>query len=299
MGNHRAAGRAQVRQLRTSTVSHRGSAFQAGVVKVGVLGALATATIAVPLASAAASGTDQTLPLQHDTSVAETEQTQEQIKQVADSAPVQIEAVPAVAVSETAASDSALVAPAVADPGQAVTVDTAGNEQPVASTADAATPLTVQAAPEPVTVVDEATGAVTVTGGASAPSAEGYIHPVAGAISSGYGMRVHPVLGYAKMHDGVDFAAACGTEVQAAAAGTVIAVEYNSSSGNRVKIDHGNGVVTGYYHLSEFKTTVGATVAQGDTIGLVGSTGRSTGCHLHLIKADTAGTYSDPMSLFK
>ena len=87
--------------------------------------------------------------------------------------------------------------------------------------------------------------------------------------------------------------------MHAAQAGTVIAVEYNSASGNRVKIDHGNGVVTGYYHLQGFNTSVGATVAQGDTIGYVGSTGRSTGCHLHFAKMDTAGNYSDPMSLLQ
>ena len=110
---------------------------------------------------------------------------------------------------------------------------------------------------------------------------------------------MHPVLGYFKGHDGVDFGAACGTPVHAAQAGTVVAVEHNSASGNRVKVDHGNGVITGYYHLQGFNTSVGATVAAGDTIGYVGSTGRSTGCHLHFAKMDEAGNYSNPMSILR
>ena len=110
---------------------------------------------------------------------------------------------------------------------------------------------------------------------------------------------MHPVLGYAKGHDGVDFGAACGTAVHAAAGGTVVAAEYDHASGNRVKIDHGNGVITGYYHLSAFKASVGDKVEQGDVVGKVGSTGRSTGCHLHFAKMDESGAYSDPMSLFK
>src|SRR5690606_19643166 len=127
----------------------------------------------------------------------------------------------------------------------------------------------------------------------------GYIRPSSGPITSRYGGRIHPVLGYYKRHDGVDFGAACGAPVKAAKSGTVVAVEYHHASGNRVKIDHGNGVVTGYYHLQGFNTSVGATVAQGDTIGYVGSTGRSTGCHLHFAKMDESGNYSDPMSLLR
>ena len=130
-------------------------------------------------------------------------------------------------------------------------------------------------------------------------SDSGYIRPASGPITSGYGGRVHPVLGYYKGHDGVDFGAACGAPAKAAKSGTVVAVEYHHASGNRVKIDHGNGVITGYYHLQGFNTSVGAKVSQGDVIGYVGSTGRSTGCHLHFAKMDEAGNYSDPMSLLR
>ncbi|MDN5900552.1 MAG: M23 family metallopeptidase, partial [Brachybacterium sp.] len=128
---------------------------------------------------------------------------------------------------------------------------------------------------------------------------EGYLRPVSGPITSGFGGRMHPVLGYFKGHNGVDFGSACGTPVAAAKSGTVIAVEQNSASGKRVKIDHGNGVVTGYYHLQGYNTSVGATVSAGDTIGYVGSTGRSTGCHLHFAKMDEAGNYSNPMSILR
>lgn len=110
---------------------------------------------------------------------------------------------------------------------------------------------------------------------------------------------MHPVLGYYKSHDGVDFGASCGTPVSAAQSGTVVAVEYHRASGNRVKVDHGNGVVTGYYHLQGFATSVGATVSAGETIGYVGSTGRSTGCHLHFAKMDEAGNYSNPMTILR
>lgn len=296
MGNHRASGRAQVRPLRTSASTHR-DAVQAGVVKVGVLGALATATIAVPLASAAASGQDQALPLAEQPAAVAADAPV--LAEPASTEPVQIAALPEVRVAEDSASRSEerAVEPAVGDAGQAVTVSAESGEPVQIAAADAATPLTVEAAPKPV-VTESADGTTVVTGGSAAPSAEGYLQPVQAPITSGYGMRVHPVLGYSKMHDGVDFAASCGTDVKAPADGTVIAVEYNGASGNRVKIDHGNGVITGYFHLSSFGTTVGATVQQGDVIGQVGSTGRSTGCHLHLVKMDAAGSYSDPMSLF-
>ena len=120
-----------------------------------------------------------------------------------------------------------------------------------------------------------------------------------GPITSGYGYRTHPVLGYSKMHEGVDFGASCGTPVHSAQSGTVVAVEYNSASGKRVKVDHGNGVITGYFHLQSYGTSVGATVEAGEVIGYVGSTGRSTGCHLHFAKMDEAGNYSNPMSLLR
>jgi len=250
-----------MRPLATSArASHRDSAVvSAGIVKVGVLGALATATIAVPLASATA---DQPAP-------------------GASALPASLSAdAQPVAHTQSVAAAAPVALPVSAVDGAATT-----------SYADSAVTSNLSAA--------AAVGADETTLEDIVASGDGYMKPVDAPISSGYGWRVHPTLGTRKLHDGVDFAAACGTPARAAQAGTVIAVEYNSSSGNRVKVDHGNGVVTGYYHLSEFSTTVGEHVDKGQTVGLVGSTGRSTGCHLHFAKMDTAGAYSDPMSLFR
>ena len=114
-------------------------------------------------------------------------------------------------------------------------------------------------------------------------SSSGMIMPVGGPITSGYGMRLHPVLGYEKLHDGTDFGVACGTPVSAAASGTVVDRYFNEGYGNRVIVDHGGGLATTYNHLSAFAVSAGERVAQGQVIGYVGTTGYSTGCHLHFM----------------
>ena len=113
-------------------------------------------------------------------------------------------------------------------------------------------------------------------------STAGYIRPVAGRVSSSYGYRIHPILGYKKLHTGIDFAAASGTPIKASKGGKVIRASFNSSYGNHVIVDHGNGVTTLYAHMSSMNTSYGASVSQGQVIGYVGSTGMSTGPHLHL-----------------
>jgi murein DD-endopeptidase MepM/ murein hydrolase activator NlpD len=109
--------------------------------------------------------------------------------------------------------------------------------------------------------------------------------PSQGWLTSGYGWRTHPIFGYRSLHDGIDIGAACGTPVVAAAAGTVLSQYASSSYGNRVIIDHGLvggvGLATTSNHLSSFAVTAGARVERGQVIGHVGSTGWSTGCHLH------------------
>jgi murein DD-endopeptidase MepM/ murein hydrolase activator NlpD len=108
--------------------------------------------------------------------------------------------------------------------------------------------------------------------------------PLDGArISSGFGMRRHPVLGFNRMHRGVDFAAPTGTAVYAAAPGRVAAVRTERGYGRTILLQHAGGVQTRYAHLSRFARGLraGATVRQGQTIGAVGSTGLSTGPHLH------------------
>lgn len=108
--------------------------------------------------------------------------------------------------------------------------------------------------------------------------------PIDGArVSSNYGMRRHPIKGYNRMHKGIDFAAPSGTPIYAAGDGVVEIAGRNGGYGNYVRIRHGNGYQTAYAHLSRFGKGVssGARVRQGDVIGYVGSTGASTGPHLH------------------
>lgn len=134
---------------------------------------------------------------------------------------------------------------------------------------------------------------------ATTPASSGFVRPVQGRLTSSYGMRLHPVLGYRKLHDGTDFGAACGTPIRAAASGVVTQRYYNAGYGHRLMIDHGrvNGsyVTTGYNHATHYIVGVGTRVTQGQTIGYVGTTGYSTGCHLHLMVWEN-GRVVNPMA---
>lgn len=132
------------------------------------------------------------------------------------------------------------------------------------------------------------------------PTAGGtLLYPVNGYVTSPYGMRLHPVYKRWSLHDGTDFGAACGTPVRAAAGGTVVGLYYDSAYGKRVILDHGwvsgGGLGTTYNHLSGFSTYVGDRVRRGEVIGYVGSTGYSTGCHLHFMVFRDGATV-DPMN---
>lgn len=108
--------------------------------------------------------------------------------------------------------------------------------------------------------------------------------PIDGArITSGFGMRRHPVLGYSKMHEGVDFAAPMGTPIIAAGDGSIVQKGWNGGYGHYVEIRHNREFSTAYAHLSRYHKNlrVGQRVRQGDVIGYLGSTGLSTGPHLH------------------
>lgn len=100
-------------------------------------------------------------------------------------------------------------------------------------------------------------------------------------LTSSYGMRTHPVLGGRRQHNGIDLAAPTGTPVYATADGRVSMAQWYSSYGNYVQIEHGGSLQTRYAHLSAYTVRDGDMVRKGDLIGYVGSTGRSTGPHLH------------------
>lgn len=106
--------------------------------------------------------------------------------------------------------------------------------------------------------------------------------PVAGArLTSGFGLRMHPILGYSRFHQGVDFGAPSGAPILAAASGRVSFAGWHGGHGNYVKIEHGRGFATAYGHMSRIVAKPGQMVQQGQLIGMVGSTGLSTGPHLH------------------
>ncbi len=110
----------------------------------------------------------------------------------------------------------------------------------------------------------------------------GLIMPVVGGhITSGFGMRRHPILGYSRLHAGIDFGAAYGSPIYAVSDGTVIFAGWHGGHGNFVKLEHGGGFGTGYGHMSRIAVAPGARVHSGQVIGYVGSTGVSTGPHLH------------------
>lgn len=105
--------------------------------------------------------------------------------------------------------------------------------------------------------------------------------PVNGAITSGYGARRHPILGYMRMHAGIDFGASWGAPIYATTDGRVTYAGWHGGHGNYVRLDHGGGIGTGYGHMSRIAVTPGTSVRRGQVIGYVGSTGLSTGPHLH------------------
>jgi len=121
---------------------------------------------------------------------------------------------------------------------------------------------------------------------------------VAGEITSPFGMRYHPILRYARMHTGVDWGAPVGTPILAAGAGVVIKAEYTSGYGRRVEIQHANGYVTTYSHLSGFARGIvaGVHVTQGQVIGYLGQSGLATGPHLHY-EVIINGNFVDPMAI--
>ena len=132
----------------------------------------------------------------------------------------------------------------------------------------------------------QASGEATAT--APTPSVGGFVWPVAGPVTSGFGVR------WGRMHEGIDIAVPSGTPVRAAAAGTVIEAGWVSGYGNLVVVDHGNGIATAYAHNSAFAAAAGRQVAQGEVIAYSGSTGHSTGPHVHF-EVRVGGAAVDPL----
>lgn len=117
-------------------------------------------------------------------------------------------------------------------------------------------------------------------------------------ISDEYGNRVHPILGTQQFHNGLDMAAPAGTAILAAYDGDVVAAAYSSSMGNYIMIDHGSGLYTIYMHCSALYVSKGQAVTKGQNIAAVGSTGRSTGNHLHFSVRQN-GSYVSPWNYLK
>lgn len=118
-------------------------------------------------------------------------------------------------------------------------------------------------------------------GGYTGASTGNLLRPVSGRITSGYGWRIHPILGTRRFHNGVDIAAPTGTPIRAADAGRVIFAGWKGAYGRTVVIDHGGGWSTLYAHCSRIHVSRGQVVSRGQNIAAVGSTGWSTGPHLH------------------
>jgi murein DD-endopeptidase MepM/ murein hydrolase activator NlpD len=121
----------------------------------------------------------------------------------------------------------------------------------------------------------EASGIGRQTGGG------GMQMPVPGPITSNYGLRMHPILGYARMHRGLDFRAGMGSPIIAVADGIVARAGWAGGYGNQVRINHAGGLSTSYSHMSRIAVSPGSRVRQGQVIGNIGTTGLSTGPHLH------------------
>ena len=133
--------------------------------------------------------------------------------------------------------------------------------------------------------------------GENPPSDAVWVTPVSGyTITSPFGMRTHPILGYEKMHNGIDMACSQGTPIYATRAGTVTTAAYQAGgAGYYVSINHLDGFSSIYMHMTNYVVSAGQSVAQGQLIGYVGSTGMSTGPHLHF-GISYAGTYVNPLA---
>ena len=129
-----------------------------------------------------------------------------------------------------------------------------------------------------------------------APVVSGSIWPVAGRITSYFGYRYHPILHFTRFHAGIDFGASWGSPIVAAADGQVVRAGWAGGYGRQVRIAHGGGLVTSYSHMSQIVAEPGGMVRAGQLIGYVGSSGLSTGPHLHY-EVQRGGVPVNPLSV--
>jgi murein DD-endopeptidase MepM/ murein hydrolase activator NlpD len=122
--------------------------------------------------------------------------------------------------------------------------------------------------------------------------------PVGGRVTSEYGNRIHPISGVYRFHQGIDIGANCGTPVASPWDGNVSRVTADGSRGNWIEVVHNNGITSQYLHLSKQSVAVGDQIAGGQIIGLVGTTGSSTGCHLHF-QTYLNGELTNPRNLLQ
>ena len=125
---------------------------------------------------------------------------------------------------------------------------------------------------------------------------DGLMAPVDGRMTSGFGMRRHPILRFARMHSGIDFGARYGSPIVAAADGEVVGAGWAGGYGRQVQVRHTSGAVTTYSHMSGIAAAPGQPVRQGQVIGYVGSTGLATGPHLHF-EVHVGGRAVNPMGV--
>ena len=134
-----------------------------------------------------------------------------------------------------------------------------------------------------------------IEGGGSSGSGSGQLSwPTAGPVVSGFGWRTHPIYGTRRFHAGIDIDGECGQRISAAAGGRVLSSGWSGGYGKTIVIDHGDGLSTLYAHQSKLQVSAGEQVARGQRIGSVGTTGWSTGCHLHF-EVRVNGEPVDPM----
>jgi murein DD-endopeptidase MepM/ murein hydrolase activator NlpD len=204
----------------------------------------------------------------------------------------------AAAARQAAAAEAARQAAAAAGAQQSAKPPTQVKPTPPSGNpADAPPPVVQQR--KPPTNNQESAPAPNAPASSRASSGLGY--PLASiSITSPFGMRLHPVLRIRKLHDGTDFRAPCGTPIYASAAGEVVWATSRGGYGNQVMLDHGaidgRSVMTSYSHLSSFAVSRGQQVTKGQLIGRAGTTGYSTGCHLHFM-VYVNGSVTNPMGL--